>query len=100
MKELVNKTLLGLLCGSLGFGVSQLTIAAEVRVHTTEIANVKHAFAEERTRTDARIFELVNQIKEQLRLNAQIVSQNQQLIAQNERYLSLLTDHLPQRKTP
>ena len=91
---MVNKTLLGLLCGSLGFGLSQLTIATTVRAHDVEISNLRTAFKEERERTDARIFQLVEQIKEQNRMNSALLSHAQSLIVQNERVLSLLAAHL------
>jgi len=70
VRSIVNKTLLGLLCGSLGFGASQLTVVSDVRVHSNELGNLRTSLADERNRTDQRIFH------------------------------SLLTDHLPQRKTP
>jgi len=97
-KDFVNKTLLGLLCGSLGFGLSQLTIVSDVRVHQVEILNLQKSFQEERKRTDDRIFEMVGQMKEQIRVNTQIVQQNQALISQNERFISILTAHIPPGK--
>lgn len=86
----INKTLLGLLCGSLGFGLSQLTIASDVRVHSTQILNLRESFLEERQRTDARIFEMVAQMKEQIKVNVTIIQQSQQLISQNDRTIALL----------
>lgn len=80
-KEFINKTLLGLLCGSLGFGLSQLTVASEVKVHSNEISNILAMMKEERARTDARIFELVALLKENIGFNRTLIDQNREFLA-------------------
>ena len=79
--EFVNKALLGLLCGSLGFGLSQLTVASEVKVHGRDIAVLHETVKDERARTDARIFELAALMKAQLGLQQALVDQNKELIS-------------------
>ena len=89
-RGLIDKTLLGLLCGSLGFGASQLTVISDVRVHANEIGNIRSAFADERKRTDDRIFQVVEQMKEHIRINTALLRQTEEIVAQNERYLAIL----------
>jgi len=95
--SLVNKTLLGLLCGSLGFGVSQLTIVGEVRVHSVELERMRAQMATESSRTDARIIEVLSQIKEQAKLSQGILETTRQVIQQNERFITYLAaqQHVP-----
>ncbi len=95
--SLVNKTLLGLLCGSLGFGVSQLTIVGEVRVHSVELERMRAQMATESSRTDARIIEVLSQIKEQAKLSQAILETTRQVIQQNERFITFLAaqQHVP-----
>lgn len=95
--SLVNKTLLGLLCGSLGFGVSQLTIVGEVRVHSVELERMRAQMATESSRTDARIIEVLSQIKEQAKLSQAILETTRQVIQQNERFITYLAaqQHVP-----
>jgi len=89
--NLINKTLLGLLCGSLGFGLSQLTIAGDVRVHAVEISGLKASFMDERRRTDERVAEILDQMKQQISVTTAILQSNQQLVMQNDRFISLLS---------
>lgn len=91
MSGVINKTLLGLLCGSLGFGVSQLTIVGDVRAHSVELTQIRNSLSEERRRTDDRIFELVGQMKDHLKLGTAILQNTESIIHQNERFLTFLS---------
>lgn len=100
-----------MLGGTLGFGVSQLTIVAEVKSssvtlnHTIQSNREVHErlMAEleaERKRTDARIFEVVGQVREQMSVNRSIVDQNRELISQNKEMIALLRTTLSLKDFP
>lgn len=62
-----NQVLTGILISacslSLGFGFSQLMSVQDVREHTVEIRQIKTSVAEERGRTDSRIFQVAELVK-------------------------------------
>lgn len=80
-KEIVNKALLTILGGSLGFGLSQLTVTGEVKVHSVQLLALQEGFRLEQARTDARIFEVIKLVKENMELSHQLIDENRELIA-------------------
>jgi hypothetical protein len=54
--EIIITILVGITCGSLGFGVSQLLIVGEVKSTSRDVENLKEDFHAEQKRTDERIF--------------------------------------------
>jgi len=61
--QIIGGILIGLFSLSVGFDISQIGIVTEVREHTVEIRQMKQSSTEERSRTDARIFQVAELIR-------------------------------------
>lgn len=64
-------TIIGLLSG---VGYAQLSIIGRVEQHETRVARLEKDGELERTRTDARIFELAGLVKSSLELNREFIA--------------------------
>ena len=91
MKPIVQNIAIGCLIslcsGSVGFGISQASIVKQVTENTGEIHHLQKAddairaeLLQERIRTDTRIFESVNLMKEILKASAEQAKQTTELI--------------------
>lgn len=78
--------LVGIATFFIGFGVSQMMFAIRMSRHIeankTEITNIKKDLSEEKKRTDSRIFEVIDLVKELIKHQDTIIGQNQVFIAE------------------
>ncbi len=72
-RQILVALLIAALSSSIGFGVSQMTVIKDVTRNSADIAYLQKGDAEEHQRTDNRINEIVGQMKEQLKLNSEII---------------------------
>ena len=79
----------GLIIGFLaGVGAVQMTMGSEVRENTTRISRIEKDMDSERSRTDARIFEVVGVVKE-------VISSNRELLHVMKLQSELLRQYRP-----
>jgi len=79
----------GLIIGFLaGVGAVQMTMGSEVRENTTRISRIEKDMDSERSRTDARIFEVVGVVKE-------VISSNRELLHVMKMQSELLRQYRP-----
>jgi len=79
--EKLIRLLIGICCTSLGFGLSQLTVAGTVREHAVELKGIKKDFESEQKRTDTRIYEVASLVRDVINDNRNRTAQTGELIA-------------------
>lgn len=73
IRQVLVGTLIAVCGGSLGFGSSQMLVVSDVKVHSTEITQLKKEFSEERSRTDQRVNNIVSLMEKSTALNQELV---------------------------
>lgn len=69
----VNGVLLSIVSGSLGFGMSQLTIGGDVRTHTIEITQIQKQSDVDRESTTSQINKLIEAMTAQTKATSEVV---------------------------
>jgi hypothetical protein len=72
-RQIFVAVLIALCSGSMGFGVSQITVVRDVAQAKSDIGYLQKGDVEERQRADARVNMLADLMKEQLKLNTELI---------------------------
>jgi hypothetical protein len=72
-RQIFVALLIALCSGSLGFGISQMSVIPEVRANKISLENLKDERVEDKKQVDVRISELVGLMNTNMKLNSDLI---------------------------